>query len=482
MFFILLIGIVLLGIATYNVLKKDLFAPACIVSIVFFISAICALINYNTWNLQNYHAQTVGIILLCLSIFSLTSYIVYRIFYSEKFQNKINKTKEKKQYSNKYIIKAKEIIFENKNEEKIIHINRIIQIIIILIFIAVIAYNFYEIYRISHLNNNPGSFSEMMEVYRKTVSYSVMDISVKSPVLFNQATKVITVISYIYIYIIIRNLFNKDKIKNNLLYIATIVLFFVYSFGTGGRMPLLKLLAFSALICFVFANRKYNWKKDLNMKIISTGAICLVVMLVGFYATKNIVGRRKSFDPLYYVTMYSGGSIKLFDSYLQSPTKKSNIIGKETFYGINTFLGRFGLSDQNYIKHLEFRYAKNGLSLGNVYTPFRRYYADFGLIGSIILTCLFAIIINFIYLYIKEKVAKREDYNKDLFLVLYGFIIYCLFLYSIDDQFYGVILSVNYFSILLITAIMYFLLVYLDLGNLIKKGLKKPQKNEKMGE
>ena len=166
----------------------------------------------------------------------------------------------------------------------------------------------------------------------------------------------------------------------------------------------------------------------------------------------SILGRTNSYKYDYYITMYVGGSLKLFDMYVDEPIKSNDVFGKETLYGFNQIMNKLKISDYDYIKHLEFRRYK-GLFLGNIYTPFRRYYSDFGFKGIIILTFIFSIIINSFYLKVKNKMYTNN--NKDIWILLYSLIVYTLFLYSIDDQFFTVVCSFTYMTMFAVVLFIY---------------------------
>ena len=434
MFAFLGVIIIIMLIISYYMFNKDIFAPPFILMIVFMISYLCALYNYDVWNLTNYSINTVILLASCFIIFFISSLI------AKLFTGKKNEKSEK----------VKKI-----ETKKIIHISLSKKIIILALFIFVFIWNIHEVQRIASISGKFTDFSTMMNVYRKVSSYSISTEEQKLPFLLNQLSKVITVISYLYAYILIRNLFNKDKIKNNILYIVTIIVFGIYALTTGGRMPILKLLAAGFTFYYVFYNRNKNWQLKNNSKFINVGLKALIILLVGFYASKTMVGRLTEWDPLAYVTMYTGGSIKLIDSYIVSPPEKSTIFGKETFFSINKVLAKIGIIDTYYIKHLEFRYTNSGIFLGNVYTAFRRYHSDFGIFGCWILVATYSFIISYYFYSLKEKVMKRNDYTKDKQICIFSLIIYTLFLYSIDDQFFTVVLSINYLSLVLMMYILY---------------------------
>ena len=58
------------------------------------------------------------------------------------------------------------------------------------------------------------------------------------------------------------------------------------------------------------------------------------------------------------------------------------------------------------------------------------------------------------------KFKIQKDEHNDLWLLLYSLIIYILFLYSIDEQFYLVGLSTTYFVMYILMILLYFVLEF----------------------
>ncbi len=456
MIWLLLILVILLCVLTIWLFKKDFFAPAFIVCLVFVISTVFCIYNYERWELWNYHFYTVFVIVSCLVVFIIVSYLT-------------NKLCEKKTARNTKSNKALSSNRKNVVGQSIINLNIWIKIGLLALFVGMIVLSVYEVFRIASLTDFDGSFFAMLENYRKMTSYS---LKYQPTLLFRVLQKVTTGLCYVLIYIIIRNLFNKDKFRKNIVYLVCILLFIVQSFTVSARAPILRIAAAALFLIFIFANRRVKWQKNLFSKFMKVGAICFVVLLIGFFATKGLTGRGKNYDPMNYLSIYAGGSIELLDLYLEKPAEKvEGTVGKETFYGLNSALSRVGIGDVKYTKHLEFRKVKKS-QVGNVYTPFRRYIADFGLFGCYILVAIVSAIFSWMYFCI-TSIAKRKTYDKDWLVVLYSLIVYVLFLYSIDDQLFTTVISFNYVMIAVIVWLSYYLLIE---PNKIKNYLGSVQK------
>lgn len=481
MFILMLILFFILFLCSYYLFKKDLFAPGIIVSFIYLVSGLCALYNYTIWDLNTYHGETVAIILVGLMTFLVVSVLVWmknkEISFKQVKEELIQDIKNIKKFSLKKFL-HKEEFKEKKKKEKMIRIPIYISIFFLLIILLTIVLRVIDIYHVNELLKFNGSFFKMIGNYRSVISYSAKNISYKAPFLLNQLDKIVTALSYICLYITLHNIVFKDKIKQNWFGLLYLVFFAIYTIVSGGRMPLLKLLAASMLYYYVLSNIKYGWNnKEIRKKMIKVLASAFLILILLFPAMHNILGRNRSLKPDYYITMYAGGSLKLLDLYVTKPVH-SDFFGKETFYTMHQVLSKLHLeSHGDYVKHLEFRTYKK-MFLGNVYTPFRRYYADFGILGVIIFTAIFAIFINVFYLLLKKKVSQN-DQHKNIYTLCYGIIVYSLFLYSINEEFFAVILSPTYLTYFIIAILAYILYKKTENQHKGKKSFLEKKKEEK---
>lgn len=96
----------------------------------------------------------------------------------------------------------------------------------------------------------------------------------------------------------------------------------------------------------------------------------------------------------------------------------------------------FGISEWNYISHLEFR-VSNGVHIGNVYGAFRYYLYDFGWLGLILLSVFAGIFYSYMYKRLKwSKNIKRED-GFSWKVLAYMYFGPSLFMISIADYTYA---------------------------------------------
>lgn len=449
MIYLLLIFLIILFLTSYILLDRDLFAPAVIICMVYIVSILSACVNVNVWKID-LHFNTFLII-----VFGTIIFIIANVLVNYCISIKLKKTKNRN--------------YECKKQINLMYINiRLFKTILVCMFQLFTAITYYNaVKNITGRYGNYQSFSDLMMAYRSIASYST-ELSVSTGI--NQMVKVSYACAAVYLYIFINNMVVVDKNKNskqNYINLVPIIIYGVQIILTGGRFNLLILICGAIIIYNMLWHKKYGWHKNFKIKTLVKCIIGLILVFSGFYFLKSAVGRNSEKDFITYITAYSGGSIQLFDMYMQDPIEKSNIWGKETFYALNMFLQKIGLiKSEAYIQHLEFR-SSNGIMIGNVYTAYRRYIQDFGIVGMFILQFLFSLFYSLFYNYIKnKKVRNKLDYS----LLVYAFISFPLFMHSINDYFYSNIISINYLTIFVLFWIMSYLVIRIKFRVLSLRG------------
>lgn len=435
MIFLLLFFMILILSVSYIFSDRDIFSPSVVLCIAYIVSILSACVNVNVWAI-NLHFNTFIVILIGTIIFFIVNVISMQI---GKSIFHINKRK-------------KVVTFDYITIQKF----KTVAVCCLGIVVALLYYK-----AVKSIANNAGSFtdfSSMMNLYRMSTSYSLEE---SVPTALNQMVKVSYTCSMIYMYVFINNSISLDKHqykerKDNLFNLLPVVIYSIQALLTGGRFDLLKMICFMVIIYNVLWHRKNGWNKTKGIKFLFKCVIGLIIVFGGFYLLKAVVGRTNQEDIITYITNYTGGSIQLLDMYLQNPIEKSNILGKESFYALNMFLQKIGiLNFEPYIIHLEFR-TSNGVMIGNVYTAFRRYIQDFGVLGMMVFQTILGAFYGIFYSYVKYVNSKKKlDYP----LMIYALIFYPIFLHSINDYFFSGIISVNYIIIFALIKIESILLI-----------------------
>lgn len=390
--------------------KGDLFSPSVLVCLSFFVCSFFALINYTNWELDSFSGKTTLIIILGILIFVFSDYFVKFI----KFEKKI--------------ISKKNTIF----------IKTWKNILIILFLVCVTILIFDQVKKIGSI----GDSENLVYNYRINVSYKGGDTSS----LINMLQKISVAIGFVYTYIFIATL-RESSFKQKILYIIPILITVSQSLLSGSRFNIIKFIC-AALIYYSFYYIKKSFSKKFLIRVLGV----FLFFLVFFYFIKDMSGRVSDESLVEYISLYVGGSIKLFDMYVKDPPTGFLIFGKETFYSINQFLTKLNILNVPYYPpHLEFRWL-NGVNLGNVYTGFRRTIQDFGIPMGMLLTFVVSMIYSLFYRYTKMNFndEKKMDYS----LFYYGMIGYVLATYGIDDNFYLGIISASFVQNVILTFIL----------------------------
>lgn len=411
---------IVFSLAAFFFNGNDFFQPSVIVCLSYVISILSAAVNIKVWDID-LHSNTFLVITAGAAIFVVVN----------GFVNCIGRNKGKSSF---------------KKSLQYIRVQSFKIVLICLYQIGVAVVYAKTVKNLVSRDASFDDFSSMMAIYRQS-SYSTSS-DIKVPLALNQFVKLSEVFAFIFLYIFINNLILKSKRRRNLLNLLPVIIYGFQVILTGGRFELLVLVCGAVVLYNVLWHRKHGWNRQFGVKFFCKLIIILMLVFLGFYSSKALVGRTEKTDVITYITSYTGGSIQLLDMYLQDPIPKSNVWGKETFYAMNSFLVKLKLLNMDsYIPHLEFR-VSNNVIIGNVYTAYRRYIQDFGISGMVILQTIFALFYSIFYKRVKIKASnKKLDYG----LLVYSMVAFPLFMHSINDNFYSNVVS-GYYLIIIVFA------------------------------
>lgn len=413
---------ILLTIISYYILGKDIIAPPVIFCAMYTLSIGMALTQWKEWNLSDY------------SIAAFNTYVwgaILFIFIA-------------------FCVKKAISIVSNNDDIKLqtVNFNRTILIIFIIIDIIIL----YLLYRGVKSIGGSGSFSQIMEQFRQQTSYS---FDVQLPNYLQQLLKLTNILAYICGFLLINNILVRGFERIDFLLIIPLIIYLLSSVLQSNRLVILEIIGALGIYYFLLRAVKYK-NKGISFKLIVIIILIFLLVLLGFYAIRLLIGRNGSKETgiVDYLSMYMGGSVKLFDLYLKNPIR-SDIWGKETFYGLVRNLNSWGIMDTiQYLPHKEFRMV-NGISLGNVYTAYRSYFADFGWPGVICLQTIFSLFYSFLYYILR----RSKYYNHKLAIIIYGYIATPIFLHPIQEEFFNLVVNMGFLTYLILFWIIYVLLV-----------------------
>lgn len=431
-------------------LGKDMMQPAVIFCAVYILSIICVIMNIGKWNII-FRTNTFLVLALGGLEFVLICFGIHKIY-----------AKKKEKVSNTETQTATVI---EKETEKSPEIKKYMVVLVCLYNVIVLGLLIYNVLSIAHQFGEYLNFTQALTLFKNNTSY---EINAEIPHYMNLLGKPVIIFAYIFLYTFLKNIIRKEgkihqKIIKNWYYLIPVFTYIFYEFTASNRLTILSLVLGGFTMALILWNQKNNWSKAVRLRSIGRMVLCAICGLILFYFSASIIGRVNSRGPIDYITLYCGGSIECLNRFMQDPPEESNIVGKETFYYLIRNLDSYGIIEleEKYPIHLEFRNSYGNM-IGNVYTAYRRWIYDFGIIGMIILQAIMAIFYQLFYETIKKRSKQGKEIN--LLTILYAYMIYPIFLHPIDGYFY--LLTVR---LAFITTLMMYLVAYAVLFQLTIK-------------
>ena len=414
-------------IIAFYISNKNIMSPSVLLCTGYLLSAICCLMNKKMWNVS-IHFNTY----LLLNI-GIISFLGGQLIY--EYNNwKRNRKVEQKEYSFKYL-----------------KISKYRTLVLLLINLLVLFVYYRTILNI--VGNNYSSFSDVMNVFKKKITYENIEV----PFISVQLVKISKAISYVLLFVIINNYFYNKKI--DFFQIVPILIYILTTFLVGGRIQLISFIVASLFLVYFNWNKKNGFTLNLSVKFLKILVISFAIFVVIFYFAKNIVGRTTNRNMFEYITEYIGGSIQLLDEYMNEDSLLIDNGRVETFPGIVQSLQKIGfMKNINAKKQLEFRHVINNMYLGNVYTSLSRVYNDYGYGGIILIQFMYSYIFTGLYYGIKKN--SKYTYNNIFGMIFYSYSLYSFLISSIEDSFF-INIGLGYFIEIII--------VYCIINIVIKK-------------
>lgn len=401
---ILLITLIILFLLSFYLSGNDIMAPSVVMSIMFILSTVFAILNIRKWNLE-YSFISVAIISSGVFVF-IISEVSFRIIFCGQLRGKftVNEYHDVKRYDVK---------------EWILNFLIIYDIVVCLWFLKTI---------IDTVGGNMLSLSSYFLAYRRMGIASLkyqQGASITTGIV-NQCLKIVTASGHVASYIFINNMFSGGMKKiTKYKYIFLMILSIVPTIMTGGRTGILKMESTILIEYYIIWHQKNGWTKNLSGRYVRIGLLSLLIAIPLFYYSLSLFGRTTEQSMINYVSIYLGSSITNFDQYLKEPIE-CNFFGEESLVGIRKILSFLGLGSASSSYNLEFR--SFGELSSNVYTFFRRPLHDFGLFGMYFFTACVSLFFSWLYYY---KIKYRRKSKTDSWVIVYGYFYYWIISSSI---------------------------------------------------
>ena len=438
---VLLVALLVILFFAYQRAQKDIMDPAVIFCAMYIVSVFCALLNIQKWNI---HMKWYTVVFLVIGA---------AIFVGVSIGTK------------KYVFSTanKSILKQNQQSEMNKEIPVAVVLIVSVYSILTIWFMVSEILKIAKAFGEFSTFSQALTIYKDHASYKM---ETQLPGYVTLMLKPVIACAYIMTFfffkgILKENLSLKEKLTKYWYYLFPTILYIVQRLLESNRGAIIDFAIAALVMYFVLWNRKNKWKKSVKVRVlVEIGAIGIVGLIV-FYYSASIIGRINTKGLFDYITYYCGGSIECFNRYLQNMPEHSKIFGEETFYHLIVDLDSLGITNFNLQElasgHFDFQYY-NDIMIGNIYTAYRRWMQDFGIVGTILLQSVMAAF--FSGFYYKIKVMAQKGKRTDFAIILYSYLAYCIFLHPIDAYFYLETFSKATIATLVVLFVVYSLIQY----------------------
>lgn len=417
---LILILIMIFGIALL-MFNYEIMAPPVALTAMFLLCLLVGLTRYMDWNLSSYSAMAVLLVIAGIVSYIIGGYCAYHAFYKK---HRVHRTS----------------ILPCSQDR--IRVNIIFLLIAIAIGVIELVLFYSFIYSTVLLNGySHTGITELLLSYR---TLSVSSALIDMPRYLSVLKYIVEINAIISFFILIHNFCFSTFKKRDIIYLVIILFWIGNSILTSSRGDFLTILAMGIYLIYFFVNMKRGFLINVEYKIVKIGIELLVIFLAAFIGLAIFMGRRTSFtfDSLVdYLTIYISGGLRAFDLYVQDGVNiRSGIVGNdETFHYISIIASRlFGYDNLKPI-HLEFR-SINNQNIGNIYTAFRRYYSDFGILGMVILSSISGFLMT--GLYSKSRYEASLNIIKPTILI-FAWLSRSILYMPIDDYLYLFVFTLN---------------------------------------
>ncbi|HEM6497557.1 O-antigen polymerase [Streptococcus suis] len=421
--YILLLGLCLLFILTYIFSNRDILSPSVVMTLVFIVSTVFAILNIRNWEID--YNVSAGLITLSGIFVFFVSEMMGNIFWGKR---------------------VKGTTYLNFDFQEITIDKWKLYFLIIFNFFIVIWY-FLKIRSIV----GGGSIGEIFQEYRRIGVNQLEGKDVETVGgIINQFLKIVEGTGYVAGFTLINNyIYKSKKWQQNVMLVILIGLSILPGLFGAGRTQVLKLLSSFAIMSYVIWQQKYGWNKVMSWKVLGKGTLAAFIGIPAFYYSLALLGRSTTRSLLDYSSNYLSSGMILFSKYIEEPVTRI-MWGEESLPNILKVLHALNLSPASTSYNLEFR--RLGIGYSNIYSFFRRPYHDFGLLGMYIFVALIALWFSFLY-FGKIKYMSQSSVTSR-WLLVYSYFYYWIISSSIIQY------SVAYVSIGTILNLLVILLLY----------------------
>lgn len=394
---------------------KDVFCPGVLIVSGYVMTSVFSIYNYDRWKTK------ISPYMLFLVFVGMMAFLIM-----DRFQKKMS---FKKKFNTEEDVVGDQLHQLANSSFKVV----VIISIIICVIATIVVYR--EMVRIAYSDFK--AWGNVIYNYKKNKALFKMNIYGRL------SQKITKSFAFIFAFVFSNRItenkrINRNAILSNAIYIIPGLLYIIQQTLLGvriGAIGFIISIAFFAYYCFWKKNKRH-WSFDFLRFV----KLFIAVFIIGyiFFKVRELVGRQQETKGLIdYISTYLGGSFDLFSQYLYDHYMDKDSV--EVFSGIvNNIQTYFGvMKDVKFTTVLEFRDSPTGVNIGNVYTSFRSYYNDFGLLGVVLLSGTLSVIFSGTYF----SLIRAKTFNNNLLckIILYGMLLYCIPFHFFTDYFYSLI-------------------------------------------
>ncbi len=431
---ILLIGVVGLFLFSYHFIDQDFLSPINLYLLFSIASVAGMFLMYNQWNLNEYGVFTTLVYLVGSATYALGCWMARGLA-----SHNINR-----RYASFPVEEGSETRIEVST----------FKLIIIFIICLLSLYGMYS-YVIRVGGTSLFSLAQLIQNYRNMRSQGTLIGENGRGAIWNLLTYMSRAFAYCSVFVLIKNSVNKQFKKKDVLLLTPVFMYSAECLLQSNRGGIIQIFFAAIISWFISTKYKDGWKERVNaksMKIVARIAIILIPIFCGSLILLGRYSTLKGFDFKNYSLVYLSGGVRNLDQFLKEPTAPPTLIGEETFVTLHRNMYIKGTNLKNVVRYLEFRKI-NGKNIGNIYTAYRRFYHDFGMMGILILPWLQGIMLSLLY----YKIDRTEGKSKlNFYEVIYCYLSYTVIYIVIDDLFFSTYFSFTGIKVMLIMFIAYF--------------------------
>lgn len=241
--FLLLVLIFLVLLLDLLLSDGDIFAPPCMLCVIYFICVLLSLYNYEFWSLQAFQSQTVGIIFAALCVFSIVYFCLNFLLYGKRAG------------------KSRKPLTPEECRSRVIPYRAKAFRLTVAFQTLVVAISALTILRLG----SGSSWAYILASYKQ----SMYSGEVSLPEYLEWCNRFCGALGYLYLYIFVNNAVMQRSFRKNLKYLVPVVLHVVRSIVTGNRYNLLAVLAGGVYGFYILYQLRTGWKKTFRMKYLS---------------------------------------------------------------------------------------------------------------------------------------------------------------------------------------------------------------------